>query len=113
MHHRPIVALILALVGVKGISAEESSATLSELVDGADRIAVGDVGTMRRVIEEQVVHTKDGEEITGKFIFTYVDVTPTEHRRGSGEHGDRPSPGRPSPGRHQGHDLSPGAFPVE
>lgn len=71
--------MILALVGVKGISAEDSSATLSELVSGADRIAVGDVGTMRRVIEEQVVHTKDGEEITGKFIFTYVDVTPTEH----------------------------------
>ena len=79
MHRRPVVALILALVGVRGISAEESSATLSELVSGADRIAVGDVGTMRRVIEDQVVHTKDGEEITGKFIFTYVDVTPTEH----------------------------------
>ena len=79
MHHRTIGAMILALVAAKGISAEDSSATLSELVDAADRIAVGDVGTMRRVIEEQVVHTRDGEEITGKFIFTYVDVTPTEH----------------------------------
>ncbi|MCY3734995.1 MAG: hypothetical protein OXG13_01260 [Gemmatimonadaceae bacterium] len=79
MHHRTIGAMILALVAAKGISAEDSSATLSELVDGADRIAVGDVGTMRRVIEDQVVHTKDGEEITGKFIFTYVNVTPTEH----------------------------------
>ena len=79
MHHRTIGALTLALVGVQGISAEDSSATLSQLVDGADRIAVGDVGTMRRVIEDQVVHTKDGQEITGKFIFTYVNVTPTEH----------------------------------
>ena len=79
MHHRIIGAMILALVGVKGIGAEDSSATLGELVDGADRIAVGDVGAMRRVIEEQVVHTRNGEEITGKFIFTYVDMTPTEH----------------------------------
>ena len=79
MHHRIIGAMILALVAARGIGAEDRSATLGELVDGADRIAVGDVGAMRRVIEEQVVHTKDGEEITGTFIFTYVDVTPTEH----------------------------------
>ena len=79
MHHRTMGAMILALVAAKGISAEDSSATLSELVDGADRITVGDVSAMRRVIENQVVHTRNGEEITGKFIFTYVDLTPTEH----------------------------------
>ena len=79
MHHRIIGAMVLALVGTKEIGAEGISATLSELVDGADRITVGDVSAMRRVIENQVVHTRNGEEITGKFVFTYVDVTPTEH----------------------------------
>jgi len=34
---------------------------------------------MRRAIENHVVHTKDGQPIMGRFIFTYVDLTPSEH----------------------------------
>ena len=83
MYYRIIGTVVLSLIGARGISAEESSATLSELVTQADRITVGDVGTMRRVIEDQIVQTKDGEQITGKFIFTYVDLTPSEHIVGS------------------------------
>lgn len=79
MYYRIIGAVALSLIGVRGISAEESSARLSELVNQADRIIVGEVNAMRRVLEEQVVQTKDGEQIMGKFVFTYVDLTPSEH----------------------------------
>ena len=83
MYYRLIGAVVLSLIIARGISAEEGSATLSELMARADRIIVGEVGAMRRVLEEQVVQTKDGEPIMGKFVFTYVDLMPAEHLVGS------------------------------
>lgn len=64
-------------VGEVGVDSD--AATLEALLERADLVTVGAVGAMQRVIEDQVVQTRDGEPITGKFIFTYVDLTPSEH----------------------------------
>ena len=58
----------LGLLGGRPISAEEVSPTLSMLVEKADRITVAEVDAMRRAIEEKVVHTKNGQQIMGKFV---------------------------------------------
>ena len=103
MYHRIIGAVAVLLIGASGVRAQDDSdslggltdgtgqgpvgnvgldgdsATLEALVERADRITVGEVGAMQRVIEDHVVHTEDGEPITGKFIFTYVDLAPSEH----------------------------------
>ena len=99
MYYRIIVAVALLFIGAREIRAQNlgglldgtgqglvgevgvdsDSATLEALLELADRVTVGEVGAMHRVIEDQVVQTKDGEQITGKFIFTYVDLTPSEH----------------------------------
>ena len=99
MYYRIIAAVALLFIGAREIRAQDlgglldgtgqgpvgevgvdsDSATLEALLELADRVTVGEVGAMQRVIEDQVVQTKDGEQITGKFIFTYVDLTPSEH----------------------------------
>ena len=103
MYYRMMGAVALLLIGAQGIRAQDESdslgglldgtgqgpvgevgvdsdsATLEALLESADRVTVGEVGAMQRVIEDQVVQTKDGEPITGKFIFTYVNLTPSEH----------------------------------
>ena len=83
MYHRITAAVILGLLGGRPISAEEVSPTLSMLVEQADRITVAEVDAMRRAIEEKAVHTKNGQQIMGKFVFTYVDLEPSEHVTGS------------------------------
>ena len=61
------------------VGVKDDTATLESLTEHADRITLGQVGTMRRVLEDHVVHTQQGQSITGTFVFTYVDLTPTEH----------------------------------
>ena len=61
------------------VGVKDDAATLESLTEHADRITLGQVGTMRRVLENHVVHTQQGQPITGTFVFTYVDLTPTEH----------------------------------
>lgn len=99
MYYRIIVAVALLFIGAREIRAQDlgglldgtgqgpvgevgldgDAATLEALLELSDRVTVGEVGTMHRVIEDQVVQTKDGEQVTGKFIFTYVDLAPSEH----------------------------------
>ncbi len=79
MYSRIICTIALWLIGVGGVSAQGVSASLSELVDRADRVVIGEVGTMRNVIERQVVQTRDGQPIMGTFVFTYVELIPAEH----------------------------------
>ena len=83
MYHRVTAVVILGLLGGRPISAEEVSPTLSMLVEQADRITVAEVDTMRRAIEQKAVHTKNGQQIMGKFVFTYVDLEPSEPVTGS------------------------------
>ena len=61
------------------VGGKDEAATLASLTQRADRITVGHVGTMRRVLEDHVVHAQQGQPINGTFVFTYVELTPTEH----------------------------------
>ena len=63
--------------------AEGERATLAELTAEADHIVIGKLGVMRRAMESQHVATLDGQQLEGKFIFTYVEVTPEDQLLGA------------------------------
>lgn len=63
--------------------AAEQSATLADLTAEADQIVIGRLGMMRRAMESQPVATLDGQQLEGKFVFTYVEVALQEQLLGA------------------------------
>ena len=84
MYRHTLGALcVVSLAGAGLAEAEGISASLSDLVRQSDRVVVGRVESMQTVIEVHVASVKDGQPITGRFVFTYVDLVPTEHLVGA------------------------------
>jgi hypothetical protein len=72
----------LPLVLIAGATTAEAHglhASLSDLVRQSDRIVVAKVEGIQSAFEEHTVAVRDGQPITGKFVFTYVEIRPTEH----------------------------------
>ena len=79
MYRQLVCAGVFLALGAKEVTAEGISGTLSELVNRADRVVIGEVGKIESVIETQTVTIRNGQPILGKFLFTYVDLAVTEH----------------------------------
>ena len=67
----------LPLVLIAGATTAEAHglhASLSDLVRQSDRIVVAKVEGIQSAFEEHTVAVRDGQPITGKFVFTYVEI---------------------------------------
>ncbi len=84
MYRHTIWALsLLLIVGAKGVEAEGISASLSDLVRQSDKVVIGKVERIQSAIENHTVAVRDGQPITGRFVFTYVEIGPTEYLVGT------------------------------